>query len=257
MNDDQGRVAVAAITGAIRRDAIVGIYLYGSALGGGLRPDSDLDLALVTSRRLTALEREALIDAIRPLSRRSLRPPDWLPLEVTVLALPDVQPWRYPPHFDMQYGEWLTDNELDQQVRASPTMNPDIAVAITMMRQTSHAYVGPSAEDVLDPVPHADLVRATLDAIPDLLADLEDDTRNVLLTLARMWATTVTGTIRSKDNAAEWAAARLPAGNRRLLDQARTLYLEGGWGEWDTTMDDVRHLAELMRDEIHEAAATR
>ena len=47
MSDDQGRVAVAAITGSIPRDAIMGIYLYGSALASGLRPGSDLDLALV------------------------------------------------------------------------------------------------------------------------------------------------------------------------------------------------------------------
>ena len=41
---------------AIRRglaDAqIVGLYLYGSAVAGGLRPDSDLDLFVVTDRRL-------------------------------------------------------------------------------------------------------------------------------------------------------------------------------------------------------------
>lgn len=256
MNDDQLRVASAAIRGSIPRDAIVGIYLYGSALAGGLCPDSDLDLAVLTTRRLTAREREALMGVIRPLSRRSLRPPDWRPLEVTVLALPDVKPWRYPPHVDMQYGEWLTDTELGGQVRGSAVESPDLAVTITMLRQASHARLGPPAESLLDPVPRHDLVRATLDAIPPLLADLEDDTRNVLLTLARMWTTMATGKIRSKDDAAQWAAERLPPPDRRLLDRARTLYLEGGGGEWDP-MTHVRLLADRMWEVIRGAAATR
>lgn len=257
MSGDQGCAAVAAITGSIPLDAIAGIYLYGSALAGGLRPDSDLDIALIGSRRLAAREKEALANAIRPLSRRSLRPFDWRPVEVTVLALPDVRPWRYPPLLDMQYGEWLTDTDLSQQVERGPVASPDVAVLITMLRQTSRPNLGPPAADILDAVPRDDLVRATLDAMPTLLADLEGDTRNVLLTLARMWTTVATGTIRSKDDAAAWAADRLPADDRRSLDQARALYLAGGWGEWAATMADVRLLADRLGDEISRAAARR
>lgn len=257
VDDDQVRAAGAAIQRSIPRDVIVGIYLYGSAVAGGLRPDSDLDLAVVTSRRLAAREREALIDVVRPLSRRSLRPPRWRPLEVTVLALPDVKPWRYPPHMDLQYGEWLTDGELAERARSSAVASPDLAVAITMLRQASHAVLGPPPEQVFDPVPPDHLARATLDSIPGLLADLEDDTRNVLLTLARMWTTNATGAIWSKADAAQWAAERLPSPDRRLLARARALYLEGGWGEWDTAMAHVRLLADRMCDEIGGAAASR
>jgi streptomycin 3"-adenylyltransferase len=255
VNGDQAAAAVAAMGESVSLKAIVAIYLYGSAIAGGLRPDSDLDLALVTARRLTALEKERLFRAIRPLSRRSLRPARWRPLEVTVLALPDVRPWRYPARVDAQYGEWLTDAELGEQSRRGPAVSADVAILITMLRQASQAYHGPPARDVLDPVPHADRVRATLDAIPDLFADLEGDTRNVLLTLARMWTTTATGTIRSKDDAAEWAADRLGGEDRRLLDQARALYVAGGWGDWAPTMADVRRLADRLCGAIRDAAA--
>lgn len=251
------RVAAAAIEGSVPPDVVVAIYLYGSALAGGLRPDSDLDFALVTARRLTAREKEHVFDVLRPLSRRSLRPGDWRPLEVTVLALPDVRPWRYPPQLDAQYGEWLTDAELSDQLQRSPVTSPDLAVLVTMLRQASRPHRGPAAAEVLAPVPFDDLVRATLDAIPMLLADLEDDTRNVLLTLARMWTTMATGTIRSKDDAAEWAAGRLPPDARGLLDHARALYSDGGWGEWDAVMADVRRLAQRMANEVRRAAETR
>lgn len=255
MNDAQLRAAVDAVAGVLPAGAILGIYLYGSAAGAGLRPDSDLDLAVLTSRRLTPGEKERLVDGLRPLSRRSLRPAGWRPLEVTVLAQPDVRPWRYPPRFDLQYGEWLSDDELRDQVRREPTRRPDLAVAITRLREASRPLVGPAAADLLDPVPHADLVRAMLDEIPSLLGDLKDDTRNVLLTLARMWSTVATGAIRSKDDAAEWAVPRLPAEQQPLLIHARSLYRDGGWGEWDGVTAEVRGLAQRMADEIRRAAA--
>lgn len=96
-----------------------------------------------------------------------------------------------------------------------------------------------------------DQVRAIAAAmIPALLDDLEGDTRNVLLTLARMWATMATGELHSKGNAAVWASSRLPADARGLLDHARTLYENGGWGEWAAVMADARRVAQLMVDEI-------
>jgi predicted nucleotidyltransferase len=253
--DDQVRAAVGAIERAVPADAIVAIYLYGSAMAGGLRPDSDIDVAVVTARRLTASEKEGLVDAIRPLSRRSLRPPDWRPLEVTVLALPDVRPWRYPPQLDAQYGEWLTDAELSEQARRGPSASPDAAVLITMLREASRSYVGPPAADVLLAVPERDLVRAAVDSIPALLADLDHDTRNVLLTLARMWVTVVTGTIRSKDEAAAWASERLPSDAAALLNEARALYATGGWGDWEATR--VSGAASAMSAEIARAAEAR
>lgn len=69
--------------------------------------------------------------------------------------------------------------------------------------------------------------------MPDLLAELDTDTRNVLLTLARIWTTLATGEIRSKDAAADWALARLPAGHRPVLAHARAVYLGDEDERWD------------------------
>ena len=63
------------------------------------------------------------------------------------------------------------------------------------------------------------------DVIPDLIADLDGDVRNVLLTLARVWFTLDTGTIAPKDVAADWALQRLPEGRGAALGRARAGYL--------------------------------
>lgn len=252
--DGQVDAAVAAIHRALEADAIVGLYLYGSAVAGGLRPDSDLDLLILAKRRTRRDERADLVDGLRPISRRSLRPPDWRPLEVTVVHHRDVRPWRYPPRFELQYGEWLSDEELETQLDTGSTANPDLVVLLAMVRATGRPLVGQPPDQALDPVPTQDLVRAIRDAIPELLNDLEADTRNVLLTLARAWATVATGEIVSKDAAAEWALARLPATHRPPLARARALYLGGGYGRWDDELDDCRRLADAMATHVRDVA---
>jgi hypothetical protein len=72
------------------------------------------------------------------------------------------------------------------------------------------------------------------DGAPALLGDLDTDTRNVLLTLARMWMTATTGEMRTKDAAANWALDRLPKEYRRPLARARA----GCLGEADDRGED-------------------
>jgi streptomycin 3"-adenylyltransferase len=70
-----------------------------------------------------------------------------------------------------------------------------------------------------------------------------DDTRNGLLTLARIWTTLATGEIRPKDEAADWALARLPEEHRPVLAHARSAYL----GE---EPEDWRQLAPRLRPHV-------
>ena len=82
-------------------------------------------------------------------------------------------------------------------------------------------------------MPRYDLDRAMLDGVPDLLADLEDDTANVLLTLARIWNTLATGVISPKDVAADWAMERLPVERQAGLVRARAVYVGDALDRWD------------------------
>jgi streptomycin 3"-adenylyltransferase len=93
-----------------------------------------------------------------------------------------------------------------------------------------------------------------VDTLPFLLDDLEGDTRNVLLTLARIWVTLGTGEIRSKDAAADWVLPRLAPEERPLLARARDLYRDGGYGDWPDPAA-ARQLADRMVDGIHRTPA--
>ena len=99
--------------------------------------------------------------------------------------------------------------------------NPDLAALITMTRDKGKALsdlggrgVRRRSED--------DLARRGLDGIDHALADLDDDTRNMLLMLRSHRSTAETGVIRSKDAAADASVPHLPpASTGPCVERAR------------------------------------
>ena len=250
---------------------VAGVYLHGSAVLGGLRPGSDLDVFVVARRRTTDGERRALLHGLLGVSgagARTVGPSR--PVDLIVVAQGDVRPWRYPPRCEFLYGEWLRD-EFERGEVPAPAPMPDLAPLITMVLLGNAPLFGPPPAELLVPVPHEDLRRAIVAGLPELLADLGSDTRNVLLTLARVWTTLATGSITSKDEAAAWVLERLPARHRPVLARARAHYLgdptslkdiEGltRFGDlkgesWDGVMPEVRAHADHVVRAIKQLAA--
>ncbi|MFF4416564.1 aminoglycoside adenylyltransferase family protein [Streptosporangium sp. NPDC001559] len=229
---------IVGLVGDVLGSGVVGGYLHGSAVLGGLRPASDLDVLVVSRRSMDDRERGALLRGLLGLSgfTAGLRP-----VELTVVVQSEVRPWRFPPTGDFLYGEWLRA-EFTTGTVPRPEPMPDLALLITMVLAGDRPLTGPPPGRVLDPVPHADLVRASLAGLPGLLEELETDTRNVVLTLARVWSTLTTGEIRPKDAAADWALPRLPPSHRPVLEHARNLYLGHRYSE-ETWPEDLRNQA--------------
>ncbi|MFF4361057.1 aminoglycoside adenylyltransferase family protein [Streptomyces sp. NPDC001604] len=228
---------------------VIGTYLHGSSVLGGLRPASDVDVLVVSRRRMNEQDRRTLLGGLLQMSgsRNKARP-----IELTVVVQSEVRPWRYPPTGDFLYGEWLrTEYEAGEVPQPEPM--PDLALLITMALSGDHPLTGPRPAEVLDPVPQADLVWASVAGIPGLLDDLDSDTRNVLLTFARIWTTLATGQIKPKDAAADWALAQLPPAHRPALEHARQLYLNCPYSEesWsDALQAQVRPHVDRVLAEI-------
>jgi streptomycin 3"-adenylyltransferase len=235
---------VSAEIGRILGRQVIATYLYGSAVEGGLRPDSDLDILVLTTTSLDEATRGEVIGAALALSGGSGK----RPLELTVVALEDVVPWRYPPRLEMQYGEWLRAEALAGDP-LGPVTSADLAVLLTQVRGRSFPLSGPAADTVFDPVPTGDLRRAMVDSLPSLLPDLGGDERNVILTLARMWITTETGEIVPKDVAADRLLVRgTRSSSRRVLELARDAYR-------GDVVDDWAELAGEISEFVKEARA--
>lgn len=233
--------------------AIVGVYLHGSAVLGGLRPRSDLDILVVTTQPTTHDEKQRMTDGLLANSNRDEIPGFERPVELTIAVQSDVRPWRYPPPIDFQYGEWLRDRFERGELEPERPTNPDLTIVLQAALHASRALVGSPAAEVLDPIPPADLRRAMTDELDSLLADLDTDTRNVILTLARIRVTLATGEIRSKHGAADWVLARLPAEHRPVLAHARAIHLGDEDERWDDLHERIQPFVDHLIAEIRRA----
>jgi len=239
---------VSVVRDVLGEDA-VGAYLHGSAVLGGLRPDSDIDVLAVARRATTPEEKRVLIDRLLAMSGRGDPSGNARSIELTIVVASDIRPWQYPPRADFQYGDWWRSEFTRGELTPWSNPSPDLALLITMVLTGNATLFGPPPAEVFDPVPQDDVIRAILEGIPGLLGDLESDTRNVVLTFARIWMTVATGVIRAKDAAADWALARLPEEHRPVLARARATYLGEEEERWDDLLPRVRpHVDHVMRE---------
>jgi predicted nucleotidyltransferase len=224
-------------------DDLLGAYLHGSAVLGGLAPGSDVDVLTVSRRRLHKGEPQRLYKGCISITKRPRT------VELTVVVQADVRPWRYPPRRELQYGEWLRmEYVAGRDAGLYPVDDPDLTTLLTIVRSRGVVLHGPPPEELLDEIPFDDLRRAITHDLDSPIGDMHDDERNILLTLARMWFTLATGDIVRKDAAADWVLARadLP-----LLARARDLYLAGDRGVWDEQA--ARATARALVAEIRKA----
>jgi streptomycin 3"-adenylyltransferase len=88
--------------------------------------------------------------------------------------------------------------------------------------------------------------------ISDLVPELEDDTRNVLLTLARIWHTLETDSIGSKQSSAGWVLERLPEGYKPVVEHALAACLGQTKEDWEKIPRQlIKECADYLINEIH------
>lgn len=229
----------------------VALYLTGSSCDGGLRPDSDLDLLLITRVALQVDERCILTEHLMGCSgRRATRQPG-RPIELISLVLDDITPWRYPATRDYLYGEWL---RTDYETGLLPGREADhnLPVILASARRHSSVLLGPPLAELTDPVPRMHVEQSMFDALPSLLGNLVGDERNVLLTLARILYTLRTGLIAPKDVAAADACSTLPPAPAHTLDIAARAYRGELRDDWTLLRTEASAAAAALTEGINE-----
>lgn len=206
--------------------ALLAVHLYGSAVYGGLKPCSDIDLLVTVAERPDEAIRRALMLSLLQHSAPPGQSKILRALEVTVVARDDIIPWRYPAQRQLQFGEWLRADILAGTFEP-PCVDPDLTILLMKARQHSTALVGPSADKLFDPIPKSDFLRVLAETIKlwNSPQDWEGDEQIVVLTLVRIWYSAATREIAPKDVAAQWALKRLPMAHKEVLLEACEAYL--------------------------------
>lgn len=237
---------------------LAGAYLYGSAATAGLRPDSDVDLLVLTRTSLTEPERSSLISMLLSVSgwhghtAEFPEVADRRPLELTSLVVADVAPLPQIPRRDFQFGEWLRAELLDGQVPPAVS-DPDVVVLLATAQTAHRVLRGQALDALVAPVPPELLRQALLALLPELLNDPAGEELFFLLTLARMLVTIETGQIVAKDVAAQRVAPRLTGHDRALLEMAGQDYLGLVHVDWGDHYDHVVALIPKLIGLIREA----
>ena len=223
---------------------LLGVYLFGSSVLGGLQKYSDIDLFVVSNRATTQEEKSQLVAKMLTVSSTDYTASK-RPVELTIVVQSDINPWHYPPVFDFQYGDWLRKLFESGNIEPWPSkVMPDLALLITQVLLAGKTLLGPASDQLLDPVPYHDFMSATVKELDSLMADLTWDTRNVLLTFARIWSTVETDAIRSKPHAADWVISRLPIEYQPVMLRARAICV----GEEPEHWDDIKALIQPCAD---------
>lgn len=210
------------------------VYLHGSAVKGGLRPNSDVDLLAVSDQPLTPETGAGLVDRLLQISGRyPVKPGTPRCLEVMIFLRQDLAALHYPARCAFIYGEWLRD-EFEAGTVPKPHADPEYTLVLAQAAQEAISLVGPMREHLLPTVPNEDVRRAIADALPALLGNLAGDERNVLLTLARMWYTLETGKFAPKDAAAEWALPLVSPETAAVLKLAQSAYRGAAVDDWQS-----------------------
>ncbi|MDF1598504.1 DUF4111 domain-containing protein [Mesorhizobium sp. YIM 152430] len=232
-------------------ESLQAVWLHGSAVEKGLRPDSDVDILAVVDKATVAAERRRLVDELMLISGPP-RDEGPRPVELIVVRRADLAPTAFPARSEFVYGEWLREDFVKGFVPESHA-DPEMTLILAQARRTALALFGTNSDALLPDISPADVRRAMSVALPALLGSLQGDERNVLLTLARMWYTAETGRFASKDDAAEWAAAHLDEVSADLLGYVRRAYLGEIVDDWSGRRQTAEKVADLLAGRLKPA----
>lgn len=203
-------------------------YLFGSAVAGGLKRDSDLDIFIIADRNLSEYEKKQLIEAFMKISGKIGNQENKRYLEITVVNEMDLSPWQYPPKQNLLYGEWLREH-FEKGYIPGKDNNPDLVLILKQLLHSHHILYGEAPEKFIPEIPHRDVKQAVRDTLTDLTENYVGDERNTILTLCRMMVTVKTGAVLSKDEAAKKIMENIPEEHYHLIEKACLSYV----GEYD------------------------
>jgi aminoglycoside adenylyltransferase-like protein/nucleotidyltransferase-like protein len=177
-------------------EALIGVYLHGSAALGDYHPArSDVDVLAVCAAPLGTDERARLGAG---LGRDALPCPARAGLEFSLVTQAAARDPARAPSYEL-HG-WDDDG----QVRPGGDRgDPDLPLHFAVVRQTGLAVWGPPPDAVLRDVPPEERLRLVADELDWAAAHASASTQ--VLTACRAWALCADGRFRSKRDAAEWA----------------------------------------------------
>jgi predicted nucleotidyltransferase len=215
--------------------SLVGVYLHGSlALGCFYPATSDIDVLVVTAVALSPTARLGLAGHLLAHSRSPH------PLEISVLTIEGLRPWRHPAPYDFHYSESWRGRFLAARGHDEVPLDgvdPDLAAHVTVLAHRGVCVCGKPIGEVFPPVPRRDYLESVRADLEWSRASWADTPAYAVLNLARTCAFLTDGSILSKDEGGRWALHGMPPRFAPLLSAA--LDRHAGRGNAEIAVADV------------------
>ncbi|MDH0565170.1 ANT(3'')-II family aminoglycoside nucleotidyltransferase [Acinetobacter courvalinii] len=234
-------------------ESLFAIYLYGSAVDGGLAPESDLDILVVLSQAMTLPQRQQLAETLLQISHPAVGAAQRA-LEVTIVRKDHILSGSYPLSYELQFGEWLRD-ELSQGDILGEHADPDLSILLKKAQMHHQTLFGPDLNSWSVMIPDQQLWQAMADTYPSIVAhwDEDADERNQILALCRIYFSLVTNEIAPKDQAAQWVIAQLQPQHQpvlqRLVQEYKGEIEKQNWQQQHHALQPVVDFLSLKIDE--------
>ncbi len=192
--------------------SLVGVYLHGSLATGCFNPNcSDLDILALSRRPCSLSARRRLAEFLLDRSK------DPIPIELSLLSLMDLSPWRYPTPFGFHYGEDHRSRMQDDLATgrwiewdSEPTYDSDLAAHVTMTVNRGVCLWGAPIASVFPHVPDEDFRSSIFSDFEWACDHVVESPVYAILNMCRVSAYVHEGKILSKQEAGEWALRLLP-----------------------------------------------
>ena len=232
-----------------------GVYLHGSLAMGCFNPNlSDVDLLAVTREPIIVDAQKGMAVELISLSKAPT------PIEFSLLAQADLQPWRYPTPYQFHYSESLRDQFARdissgawRKWNVNEKLDSDLAAHITTLRSRGIVLWGKPIEAIFPEPPQKDYLASILADIAWSKNLIAKNPVYPILNQCRVLAYLREGKILSKDEGGRWALEHLPSPLLQVVRSAMSAY-SGLYEEMYVPEDKVRTFFDQMNDAIHEAS---
>lgn len=245
---------VAGVWSARLGDFLIGVYLHGSiALGRFAEENSDIDILIVSGRRIKREERLAIAREMMEIDGQPS------PLEMSAIFCGDLMPWKYPTPCQFHYSDFWTERYrmmLSGELKESPIIDedfedPDIACHVRLTLQCGICIYGKTIKDVFPTVPEQDFWQSISGGVDEYDFHAYEPryyTSNIL-TLGRILSYKKEQRILSKYDGGVWTLNHVPERFRYIIEDALKVWYAGAPG-LAYQPEDIRDLRQFLLDEI-------
>ena len=186
-----------------------GVYVYGSLAFECYNPArSDVDVLVVTRRRMAPETRRALSSVLRQLEEVAR-------LEVSFLSRADLEPWRYPTPYDYHFS-----GSAEKHDGAGVYFAAEIVTA----RERGVPLAGPPTKHVFPDVPHEDFLDCIERDLVWAREHLAERPGYAVLNACRVVAYRRERRVMSKAEASEWGIRFAPERFHSVIADAAAFY---------------------------------